>query len=247
MHDIDRVRLEMAGGKDPYAGEGFEYEGGYLEDEYAYDEFEFDGDPDMEAYYDEYEDEDEYEYEGDYESGSPLSDSEEMELAADLLEVMDEDELEQFLGKLFKKVSRRVRKAIPSSIRRKVGSHLKTFARHGLGIAGTAVGGPIGGLLASGAGRALGLEMEGLSPEDQEYEVARRFTRLAAEAAAQAANTAPGASPEAAARRAISAAIQKNAPGMIRPGMTARRRPAKGRRGTWVRRGNTIILHGVFR
>ena len=36
------------------------------------------------------------------------------------------------------------------------------------------------GKLASGATKLFGLELEGMSPEDQEFEVARRFVRLAA-------------------------------------------------------------------
>lgn len=55
------------------------------------------------------------EYEaGPYEAGqyevelyeSPSQESEEMELAAELLEVMSEDELDQFIGKLIKRVGR---------------------------------------------------------------------------------------------------------------------------------------------
>ena len=48
---------------------------------------------------------------------------------------------------------------------------------------GTFVGGPvsgmIGGKLASAAGRMFGLELEGLSVEDREFEVARRLVRFA--------------------------------------------------------------------
>ncbi len=76
------------------------------------------------------------------------------------------------------------------------------MAKRALPLAGRAagtflggpVGGAIGGKLASAAGKAFGLELEGLSPEDQEFEVAKRFVRFAGEAtkkAAQAPRSAP--------------------------------------------------------
>jgi hypothetical protein len=60
---------------------------------------------------------------------------------------------------------------------------LKPLAKAALSIEGRAlgtfVGGPVGGKLASAAGRMFGLELEGLSAEDREFEVARRFVRFA--------------------------------------------------------------------
>jgi len=71
--------------------------------------------------------------------------------------------------------------------RRQLGGLLKGAAKQVLPtLAGAAVtlvgGGMIGSELGSAAGDAFGLELEGLSPEDGEYEVARRFVRIAGEA-----------------------------------------------------------------
>src|SRR5262249_27179855 len=113
----------------------------------------------------------------------PFSEAEEMQLASELLEIGSEAELEQFLGKLISGVGRVFKR---SPIGRALGGALKSVARGALPAAGAAlgsvvpgVGTAIGGTLASTAGRALGLELEGLSPEDREFEVARRFVRLA--------------------------------------------------------------------
>jgi len=86
MHNIDRTNLESTYG---------EYEGEYS-GEYGAGEFgqEFEG-------LQEFEGNTEFETYGEYEG--TISEAEEMELAAELLSVSNEAELEQFLGKLFKK------------------------------------------------------------------------------------------------------------------------------------------------
>jgi hypothetical protein len=232
MHDLDRTQLEMEWEAEAYDGE---YEGEF-EGEF---EFEYDG----------YPGEFEYEFEYEYEYDSMLSDAEEMELAADFLEIMDDEELELFLGKVFKKVRNKVRKHVPKSIRRAVGSRLKGLARKGLSMAGTAAGGFFGGPVGAAVGRsagsmlgqAFGLELEGLSPEDQEFEVARRFVRLSAEAAKQAAKAPAGAPPQAVAKKAVDIAVKKHAPGLAAGGKGRRGQ----RQGKWRRRGNTIVIYGV--
>ena len=50
--------------------------------------------------------------------------------------------------------------------------------------------------MASSLGGAFGLELEGLSAEDQEFEVARRFVEFAGEAATNAAMSPPNANPD---------------------------------------------------
>ena len=129
--------------------------------------------------------------------------------------VTDEQELDQFLGKLISKVSRTAGSIIRSPAGKALGGILKGAAKKALPIAGPAVGtyfggpagGAIGGKLASAAGRIFGLELEGMSGEDQEFEVARRFVRLAASAAQKAA----------AARSAVAAAARRHAPGLLSP------------------------------
>ena len=129
--------------------------------------------------------------------------------------VTDEQELDQFLGKLISKVSRTAGSIIRSSAGKALGGILKGAAKKALPIAGRVggnffggpAGGAIGGELASAVGRIFGLELEGMSGEDQEFEVARRFVRLAASAAQKAA----------AARSAVAAAARRHAPGLLSP------------------------------
>src|SRR5579871_6330860 len=63
---------------------------------------------------------------------SPLSESEEIELASELLELGSEQELEQFLGNLFKGVSRAVGGFIKSPIGKALGGVLKNVAKKAL-------------------------------------------------------------------------------------------------------------------
>ncbi len=235
MHDLDRTQLEA---------EEMEYE-----DEYE-NEFES-----------EYEDEFENEFEmmDDGSEGNPLSEAEEMELAAELLEVTSDEEMEQFLGKLARKIGRKVkrigrgvRRFSRSRLGRTVFRGLRKIAKRALPIAGSALGGTfggpigarIGGSLAPALGRAFGLELEGLSPEDQEFEVARRFVKLAATATKKAANAPSTSAPEIIAKKAIMSAVKQHAPGLISNNAPTRTSGQTGS-GRWVRRGGKIILIGV--
>ncbi len=84
------------------------------------------------------------------EGESPFSEAEEMELAAELLAVSNEAELEQFLGNLFKKAWSGI-KSFGSKIARSLGGVLKTVAKTALPYlataAGTFIGGPVGGAI----------------------------------------------------------------------------------------------------
>jgi hypothetical protein len=178
-----------------------------------------------------------------------LAETAEMELAAELLEVRDEQELDRFLGNLIRKVGSAVGTVVSSPIGRAIGGTLKGVIKTALPVAGgalgTFVGGPlgtaIGSNLASAAGSALGLELEGLSQEDREYEAARQFVRFASEAVNNAAQS-PSPDPIAAARSAIAMAARRFAPGLLRGrGMSA---PAlrDTRGGRWVRQGRNIVV-----
>lgn len=219
MHDIDRTMTE------------------FETDEFESDEFEFEqGD----AEYDEFE-------------AAVFDETEEMELAAELLAVSDEAELDQFLGKLFKRAGRSLGRFVKSSVGRRLGGFLKGAIRKALpivgGAAGTLFGGPagaaIGSRLASAGGQMFGLELEGLSPEDQEFEVARRLIRLSGEAAKQAADTPEQMDPHAAARAATTRAAQRHAPGLLRPVAAALQGAGPRRTGRWVRHGRRIVIMGV--
>jgi hypothetical protein len=93
------------------------------------------------------------------------------------------------------------------------------------------------------------MELEGLSQEDQEFEVARQFVKFAGEAAKQAAETSPNVPPQEAAKSAVVAAAQQYAPGLLRPTTppppAASGGAARGRSGRWIRHGRTIILLGA--
>jgi hypothetical protein len=186
-------------------------------------------------------------------TGRVFDEVEEMELAGALLEVTDEQELDQFLGNLIRRAGRVVGAAVRSPVGQALGGIVKDAARQALpvigGAIGSAVGGQAGGTfgsqVATSAGQLFGLELEGLSPEDQQYEVARRVVRFAGAAAANAAQAPPTVSAPAVARNAAVAAAREHAPGMVGasgPGRLAIPGQAGPGRGRWVRRGRTIVI-----
>ncbi len=191
---------------------------------------------------------------GETDTESPFSEVEEMELAAGLLEITDETELDQFLGSLIKRAGRAVGTVVKSPVGRALGGILKGAAKRALPIAGRAIGtyfggpagGAIGGQLASRAGSLFGLELEGLSAEDQEFEVAKQFVRLAGAATKNAVLTPPTTDPQTAAKTAVATAAQKFAPGLLGRGITMGVMPGvRGRSGRWIRRGRNIIILNV--
>ena len=147
----------------------------------------------------EFEFEAEAEQEGEYET---LGEMEQLELAAELLEVSNEQELENFFGDVFRKVGKGVSDFAKSSTGQALGGILKQAASKALpvigGAAGGFLGGPVGASVGSWAadqaGKAMGLELEGLSHDDKQFEVAQQFVKLAGDAAAAAA-AAHGAAP----------------------------------------------------
>jgi hypothetical protein len=210
---------------------GGDFEFGGAEGEWLADqESEFGGDfeADFEA---DYETDFESDYEADFTQGEtdfgqgegPFSEEQELDLAAELLAVSDEAELDQFLGKLIRRAGRAAGRFVRSPTGRALGGILRSAAKKALPVAGralgTAIGGPaggaIGGKLATLGGQVFGLELEGMSPEDQELEIARRFVRFAGDAAVRAAQR-PGGPPSQVARSAIVAAARRHAPGMLR-------------------------------
>ncbi len=199
------------------------------------------------------------------EGESPLSETQEMELTAELLEVSNEAELEQFLGKMFKSVAKGVGGFIRSPVGRALGGALKGIAKKALPV----VGGALGSFIAPGVGTALGsklgamasglfeMELEGMSQEQAEFEVARRYVRLAATSAANAANAPTSAPPAKVARVALTNAARIHAPGMLRGtsagsgvmvsgnGGGLASYGARAQSGRWIRRGRKIVVLGV--
>jgi hypothetical protein len=188
--------------------------------------------------------------------GGVFSEDEEMELASELLELRDEQELDHFLGDIIKKVGGAIGGIVKSPIGRAIGGVLKGVAKTALPIAGGAlggvVGGPVGAMLgsnlASMAGGALGLELEGLSQEDREFEAARQFCRFAGAAVQNALQAPPDADPAAAAQAAAVESARIHAPGLMDIGERHRHHHRRHHRqtGRWFRRGDTIVLLEVF-
>lgn len=231
MHNIDRTTNE------------YEFENA----------FEFEGEGEFEF---EFEGEGEFEFEGELE-GEAL----ELELATELLNVSNEQELEQFLGGLFKKVASGVSNFAKSGVGKTLLGGLKTIAKKALPIAGGALGnmlvpglgGMIGNKLGGMASNLFELELEGLSNEDREFEVAKRFVRFASDATRRAATSATSGAPaKAVVTNSLKQAAATHAPGLIRKrrrggnyGYAAGSNSIAGNSGTWERDGNNIIIYGA--
>jgi hypothetical protein len=164
-------------------------------------------------------------FEGGYQESqeAPLPEVMEDELASELLEIRSDQELDHFLGDLFNKVAGGIGTVIKSPVGQALGGVLKQVAKKALPLAGgalgTFVGGPLGGMvgskLASMAGDAFGLEYEGLSAEDRDFETARRYVRFAGEAAKRAAYARPELDPRTVAKAALIEAARLHAPGLL--------------------------------
>jgi uncharacterized protein (DUF697 family) len=194
----------------------------------------------------------------------------EEELTAELLTVASEQELEEFLGNAFSSIGRAAGNFIRSPTGQALGGMLKNVARAAL----PAVGGALGSLVAPGVGTALGarlgsmasnlfeINLEAMEQEEAEYEVARRFVRLATAAARNAAAAPPNVPPEVAAQQAIAQAAQRFAPGLLRNGAAPQAESPQGempgyfggfpgrygsvqQSGRWFRSGNRIVVVGV--
>jgi hypothetical protein len=219
MHDIDRSFMEMEDESFEFGNEGEgSYEGGMYEAEV-------------------------------------LGEGEVEQLASELLSLNSEDELDHFLGSLIKKVGSAVGKVVQSPIGKQIGGALKGLAKQALPMAGSALGnmivpglgGMLGDKLASQAGSLFGLELEGLSQEDQQFEVAKQYVRLASDAI-KSAVSAPPSAPTEAVRTGLVQAAQKFAPGLIAgagAAVTTAMPNGRGMSGRWVRRGRKIVLYGV--
>jgi uncharacterized protein (DUF697 family) len=230
MHDLDRTL-----GRTQMEGEQF---------------FEFTAEQEDETF-GEYGQGETFEYQGEQEV---FGESEVNELAAELLSVSSQQELNQFLGDLIKKAGSGLRQVVSSPLGQQLGGMLKSAAKTALPIVGSAIGnaivpgigGAVGGKLASMAGSMFGLETEGLSHEDRQFEVAKQFVRFGGDATQKALTmTNQGTPPAAAASTAIQKAAERFVPGLL-TGPTAAGGQFGGqvpRRGTWHRHGNKIVIH----
>jgi hypothetical protein len=210
---------------------------------------------------------------GHAEAEGPLSEQEELQLAAELLEITTEAELEQFLGNLLKRIGRGVGGFLRSGVGRAIGGALKNIARFALPLAGKALGTLIpvpglgtmvGGALGTMASKLFEVQSEGVDRHEYEFEIARRFVRLTAAAAQNAALDQRQAPPQLLAREALLSAARQYAPGVARypqlvttpspwywpaspPAGPANGdgRPRRAQSGRWVRQGRKIVILGL--
>jgi hypothetical protein len=140
-----------------------------------------------------------------------------VELAAELLDVTNEAELEGFLRRVVAAAARGVGGRLPAATGRGLVAVLKRTAERTLPTVATLVGDSIGGTAgpsaAATATRVYGLELEGMSAEDRDYEIARQFLRFAQAAAARAV-TAPAPASPATVAAAVEGASREFAPGL---------------------------------
>lgn len=261
MHDLDRVSMQR---EHEYEGEGHELEGEY-NGEYA---GEYTGE--FAGEYNEY---------GEYESGGGvLQEGEVMELATRLLTVSSDRELDRFLAGLVGRGVQAVGRALSGPVGQAVVTAARPLVEAALpalsGAAGQGWGGPPpGASIDPAAARELGLELEGMSYEDRELEVAKQVVRLASTAGAMASTAPANAPPEMVANEAVAAAQAQVAPGAAGAGAGVDGPPPGGgagmpepppmnggawgagpgpaaglagaTSGRWFRRGNRIVILGA--
>lgn len=165
--------------------------------------------------------------------------AQELELGADLLEVANEAELDGFLRGLIAAVGRRGPALAGSPLGDALVQTLKRAVRPILPIRSGALATAAADApdLKQRAARIFGLELEGLSPEDKEFEVAQHFVRLAADTIRKAGAAAGSSSPVDIAQTALAQAARQHAPGLMRHGDGLA--PLAGR---WIRAGSRIVV-----
>jgi hypothetical protein len=158
------------------------------------------------------------------EFGEVLGEQEELELAMELLSVRNDQELEQFLGNIFRSVGSGLKSVGSFAMKNIVpvlGPALKQIAKTALPIAGGAlgslipipgVGTALGSALGGAVANALELEVAGLDRETADIERARRFVRMAASAIREAATALGSGPPESIARTALAKAVSQQLP-----------------------------------
>lgn len=172
--------------------------------------------------------------------GSVFGESDEMALASELLEVQDEAALDRYLRRLVSRAAiLGARPAAPQvapmlvvELRRVIWPMFAGHRTRAAGLVARRTQDPV-----VQAARLFGLELEGLSPEDQEFALAQQVVRFAGNAANQVASPAASrGNPRVQARQAVERAARQHAPGLL-PRM---KQPAL--EGTWRRVGGQIVV-----
>jgi peptidoglycan hydrolase-like protein with peptidoglycan-binding domain len=191
---------------------------------------------------------------------SPFSEIEELELAAELLSISSEEELDQFLGKLVKRAWKGIKKVgrVVGRIAKPFGGVLKGVVKAALPVVGGAlgsfipipgVGTAVGSALGGALSKVLELEHGELEQDEKELEMARRLVRIAGTAARHAALTDPSTNPHLAANNAVMAAARQHVPNLSASftgnGLTTSSRQGLARAGRWIRQGRSIVVLGT--
>ena len=176
--------------------------------------------------------------------------SQDIEQASGLLNVTNETELEAFLRWLIGEVARRSGRTLSADSARAVLAVVKKTAEQTLPTLTTVLGAGmepasrLGESPVATAARVYGLELEGLSAEDRDFEIALQLIRFAQDATRRATNP-PSALPAAAAvSAAVEGAAREFAPGLLPPGPVI---PNGPRPGPWVRRERPSFSSGFKR
>ena len=178
-----------------------------------------------------------------FEALSPFYESEEMELAASLLEVGNKYELEQVIDDVIRKAASKVSAKVVPAMERPLKGLLKRAAIKVLSTTAGPTGKSISRDTRDCIGRMFGLELEGLSPEDQEFELARHLIRFAGGATKHAALS-PGNTPVLPiAENAGTAADRRYSPGLAQESAVAEGFISDS--GKWVHLDKRIIVKGV--
>jgi hypothetical protein len=139
-----------------------------------------------------------------------LLDTDRTEAATELLEVAGRPALPALLARLLRNAAQAAGGSVDRAVEGELVRLLQRAARVALPAASpTARDG------ATQASRFFGIELEGLSPEDQEFESARRFIQLIEAAAGDAAVASQRLPPAIAAWLAVSRAAKRFAPGWL--------------------------------
>ena len=151
--------------------------------------------------------------------GGPVGEIQELELATELMELRDEQDLHRFVGGLVRDTARKIGRSgrgSAAAIHRLLISTLRHAMPRPSPVRSPAAAftpSTLGERLASISGHSLGIELEGLSEEDRHFAAARQIVRFAADAAGRA--LAPSLrDPAATARAAVMVAARRHAPGL---------------------------------
>jgi uncharacterized protein (DUF697 family) len=191
-------------------------------------------------------------------TGETFNENEQLNLAAQLMEVSSEQELEGFLGDIFSNAANAVGGFISSPTGQALGGVLKGVAKQLLPAAGSAIGGRYGGSAGAAIGGQLGQQAADLfeaESGEQEWEASNTFVKLATDAAKIAAQAPQNANPMAVAKQAVMDAAKVHAPELLKTinsgtaanGGSVSTGTGMGAHhsGRWIRHGKRIILLGV--